>query len=182
MSENDNLYTDSSDATNGQNGTADHSSTDSAESTQTRVSDLESQLKEKEARYLYLYADFENSKKRMQKERSELVKFGWESVARDLLQVVDNLERAVTHAPANTDKTLMDGLKMVVSQFKSTLQKQGVETISALQTAFNPDLHEAISQEPSEHPEGTVVKEHMPGYTLHGRLLRPSRVTVSGGK
>lgn len=146
-----------------------------------RIQDLESQVKEKENKYLYLYAEFENFKKRAVKERSDLIKFGWESVARELLQTLDNLERGLAHAPASTDKTLIEGLNMVLNQFKSTLQKQGVQHIDSLKKNFDPNLHEAIGQEDSELPSGMVIKEHTRGYTLHGRLLRPARVVVSGG-
>jgi molecular chaperone GrpE len=143
---------------------------------------LQAQVKEKENKYLYLYAEFENYKKRAIKERSDLIKFGWEKVARDLLQTVDNLERALAHTPVGTDKNLVDGLQMVLTQFKSTLQKQGVETIKSLHQPFNPEFHEAIGQEASaEYPSGAIVREEMPGYTLHGRLLRPARVVISTG-
>lgn len=151
------------------------------EAAQKRISELEAQVKDKEGRYVYLYAEFENYKKRMIKERSDLIKFGWESVARDLLEVIDNLERALAHMPATTDKTLSEGLKMVFRQFRATLEKQGVQAVATLKHAFNPELHEAVSTEDSEHPAGTVVQEHTAGYTLHGRLLRPARVVVSSG-
>ncbi len=145
------------------------------------IENLETQVKEKESRYLYLYAEFENFKKRAVKERSDLIKFGWESVARDLLGTVDNLELALQHAPAQTDKALMDGLKMVLSQFQEALQKQGVRMIESLHKPFDPHLHEAVGQENSTHPQGHIIHEHSRGYTLHGRLLRPTRVIVSGG-
>jgi molecular chaperone GrpE len=147
-----------------------------------RIQELEAQVKEKENKYLYLYADFENFKKRSIKERSELIKFGWESVARELLQTLDNLERAIAHIPPATEKVLVEGLNMVLNQMKSSLQKSGVQHIDSLQKDFDPNLHEAVGQEPSEHPSGVIVKEHTRGYTLHGRLLRPARVIVSGGQ
>jgi molecular chaperone GrpE len=146
-----------------------------------KISELEAQLKEERNKYLYLYAEFDNFKKRAIKERSDLVKYGWEPVARELLSTVDNLERAVEHAPEGTDKNFMDGLRMVLSHFKSTLQKQGVQEVNSVKQAFDPHLHEAVSQETSELPEGTVTQEHGKGYTLHGRLLRPARVVVSSG-
>src|SRR3954469_1881650 len=89
---------------------------------------LQSQLREKESKYLYLYAEFENYKKRAIKERSDAMKFGWEGVARDLLQVADNLERGLAHAPATTDKNLLEGLNMTLNQFRTAMQKQGVQT------------------------------------------------------
>jgi len=151
-------------------------------STEQVIADLQAQVKEKENKYIYLYAEFENFKKRTQRERSDLMKFGWEPVARDLLQSVDNLERAVEHMPPNTDKNLAEGVKMVLNEFKSTLQRNGVLPVSAMNQSFDPNVHEAIGQEPAEAPAGTVIKEHTQGYCLHGRLLRPARVVVSAGK
>jgi molecular chaperone GrpE len=151
---------------------------------ESKIQELEAQLKEKEQKYVYLYADFENYKKRVIKERSDLLKFGWEASARQLLEVIDNLERALAHMPKSNEpanKTLEDGLKMVLNQFKAVLEKQGVQHIAAEGKPFDPNLHEAIGQEKSEHPEGHIVRDEMKGYTIHGRLLRPSRVIVSGG-
>ncbi len=147
-----------------------------------QIADLQAQVKEKENKYLYLYADFENFKKRASKERLDAAKYGWEPLARDLLSTMDNLERALEHMPPGTDRTLAEGLSMILQQFKQALQKQGVQSIESLKKEFDPNLHEAVSQEPSELPAGTVVREHTRGYTFHGRLLRPARVAVSAGK
>jgi molecular chaperone GrpE len=147
-----------------------------------KIQDLEAQLKEKDNKYVYLYADFENFKKRAIKERSDVMKFGWESLARELVQVIDNLERALAHMPANTDKTLGDGLHMVMQQLRTAMQKQGVQRVDSVNQSFDPNLHEAVSEEPSEKPPGTIVREELKGYTLHGRLLRPSQVVVSAAK
>ena len=146
-----------------------------------RIKELEDLVHEKENKYLYLYAEFENAKKRAVRERSVLIKFGWENVARELLLVFDNFERALQHIPAQTDKNLTDGLKMISSQFKSALQKQGVQQVELLGKLFSPELAEAIAQIPSDQPAGTVIKEELPGFTLHGRLLRPANVVVSSG-
>jgi molecular chaperone GrpE len=157
-------------------------SQDTLEGLKKRIQELESQVKEKENRYLYLYAEFENFKKRAIKERSDLIKFGWEPTARELLQVLDNLELALSHVPPQTDKTLTEGLNMVLNQFKSSLQKQGVQSIESLEKDFDPNFHEAVGQEESNLPSGKIVKEHTRGYMLHGRLLRPARVIISGGQ
>jgi molecular chaperone GrpE len=150
---------------------------------QARIQELEAQVKEKENKYLYLYADFENFKKRSIKERSDSIKFGWEPVARDLLECLDNLERALEHLPPKTDANLAEGLKVVTQHFRATLQKQGVQPVVAQGAPFDLNLHEAVGQEPSDRvPSGHVLKEQSRGYTLHGRLLRPARVIVSGGK
>jgi molecular chaperone GrpE len=162
---------------------APESATESSELAQARqkVAELEAAVKEKESKYLYLYAEFENFKKRAAKERQDLVKFGCENLAYELLEVVDNLERAISHLPANTDKNVAGGLQMILNQFRSALQKQGVQEIGGLDAPFDPNVHEAVAHEPSEKPEGTITAEHHRGYTLHGRLLRPARVTVSAG-
>lgn len=157
-----------------------HDATDTVDADQLHL--LQEQVKEKENKYLYLYAEFDNFKKRAAKERADLLKFGWEPVASDLLEVVDNLERALQHVPHGTDKNLMMGLEMVLNQFRGIMQKQGVQMIEASDKAFDPNLHEAVSEEDSQLPAGMVVKEHSRGYTLHGRLLRPARVVVSSGK
>jgi molecular chaperone GrpE len=146
-----------------------------------KVLDLEVQLKEKDAKYLYLYAEFENYKKRAVKERSDAMKFGWENVARDLVEVIDNLERGLAHMPAGTDKNLAAGLNMTLTQFRTALQKQGVALIDSVGKVFDPEFHEATGQEPSDLPEGTISRELLKGYTLHGRLLRPANVIISTG-
>lgn len=143
---------------------------------------LREQLAEEKNKYLYLFAEFENYKKRMIKERADALKFGWEPVAREMLQVVDNLGRALAHMDPATDKNLADGLKMVLSQFEKSLEKSGVVAIQAVGQAFDPNLHEAMGQEPSELPSGTVTREIQRGFTLHGRLLRPAQVMVSAQK
>jgi molecular chaperone GrpE len=156
--------------------------TSAADTGAPRIADLEAQVKEKEAKYLYLYAEFENFKKRAVKERSETAKFGWEPVARELIGVLDNLDRALEHMPASTDANFAAGIRMVAGQFRATLMKQGVEEIKALDQAFDPNLHEAVGQEPSATlPQGHITREQQKGYTLHGRLLRPARVLVSMG-
>lgn len=146
------------------------------------IQDLENQVKEKENKYLYLYAEFENFKRRSQKEAADLMKFGWEPVARDLLGVLDNLDRAIQHADPSANSSLLEGLKMVQQQFQSVLEKRGVQVIRTVGTPFDPDLHEAIGQEPSDLAPGNITQEHVRGYTLHGRLLRAAKVILSMGK
>lgn len=144
--------------------------------------ELEKKLKEAEQKYVYLYAEFENYKKRAIKERQDTIKFGWESVASGLLEVLDNFNRALTFAKPDGDPSLVSGLKMVAQQFQSTLEKQGVAEVPTLNQVFNPELHESVGQIPSEKAAGMIVEEAQKGYTLHGRLLRPSRVLISTGQ
>lgn len=142
-------------------------------------------VKAAENKYLYLYADFENFRKRTQKERLDLIQYGWESVARELLGVLDNLDRAVQHGTSQKlegqAKGLLDGVQMVARQFQTVIEGAGVRKIESLNKTFDPMFHEAVSQEASDKPAGTIVAEHVPGYMLHQRLLRPSRVVVSLG-
>lgn len=143
---------------------------------------LKEQLAEAQKKYLYLYAEFENFKKRAVKERAELLKFGHEGLARELLLVADNLDRALEHT-SNVD-ALVSGIKMVNQQLRDGLAKYGVAPIAAVGQKFDPEKHEAVGQEKIEHhnkhqEEGSVLREHQKGYTLHGRLLRPARVVVA---
>lgn len=138
-------------------------------------------LAEAQQKYVYLYAEFENYKKRAFKERQDTVKYALEGAAGDLLQVLDNLERALQHAKPDGDPSLVEGLKMVMHQFKSTLQKQNVVEIPTEHQMFNPEFHEAVGQLPSDKPQGTIVQTVQKGYTLHGRLVRPARVMISTG-
>lgn len=142
----------------------------------------ESRAKEAEAKYLYLYAEFENFKKRTFKERSELLKFGWEGALRELIQVSDNFERALAHTPSSTDSTWLEGIKMVQTQLNTTIGKQGVQPIAAVGAPFDANLHEAVGQTPDDSPAGTILHEAQKGYTLNGRLLRAARVILSLGK
>ncbi len=152
------------------------------ETEQSAGEQLQALLKEKESKYMYLYAEFENFKKRAFRERDDARKFGWEPVALELLEVIDNLTRALAHMPHNIDKNLAQGIQLVLGQFRGALTKNGVQEMDAAAgKAFDPNFHEAVGQEPSKDPAGTIIKEAQKGYLLHGRLLRPARVIVSTG-
>jgi molecular chaperone GrpE len=139
-------------------------------------------VKEAENKYLYLYAEFENFKKRVEKERTDLRRFGWTPIARDLLDVMDNLTRAVEHIDKSVDSSVSEGLKMVAQEFEKNLSKHGVKKIETEGKEFDPNLHEAVGNVPSpDHAEGAIMHEERAGYLLHDRLLRPSRVLVSAG-
>lgn len=141
---------------------------------------IQNELKDAKSKYLYLYAEFENYKKRAIKERSEYIKFGHESFMRELLSVKDGLERALQFAG---DSPIVTGLKLINDEFEKTLERFGTKAHSALGQKFDPTLHEAIGQEPQVNQEkiGFVVREEQKGYSLHGRLIRPSRVVVGIG-
>jgi molecular chaperone GrpE len=101
-------------------------------------------------------------------------------LALDVLNALDNFDRAIDAARAAGATGIVDGLDMVEKQFVAALGKHGVEPITSLGQPFDPNLHEAIMQQPSsDHPENTVVAELVRGYKLHDRVLRPSKVAVS---
>lgn len=149
-------------------------------SAEDKIAALELVTKESQNKYLYLYAEFENYKKRSIKEIADVRKFGWEPLARELVDVVDNLERSLSFAKADQG-SLGEGIKMVLSQLIHTLSKFGVVAIDVLGKPFDANLHEAIETVASSEPSGNVIKVHTTGYTIHGRLLRPARVAISKG-
>lgn len=145
-------------------------------------------LKEKAAkaddyydRLLRTAADLENYKKRAERERADLLKYGQEEIMGELIVVIDNFERALASAgDAPAAKGLADGVALIRKQFLGILARFGLLPIEAVGKAFNPEFHEAVAQvETDAHPEGTIVGERLKGYTLNGRLLRPSVVTVA---
>jgi molecular chaperone GrpE len=126
-------------------------------------------------------AELENFKRRMQREQAESVRFANEPLLRDLLPVIDNLERAVIHAQGGGNgQPLVEGVTLVVRSFLDTLEKYGVTRVGAKGEPFDPTRHEAMAQvENADVTPNTVVDEYCPAYLLHGRLLRPALVTVA---
>ena len=134
-------------------------------------------------KWLRLRAEFENFKKRMQKEKADLLKFENEGLLRALLPVLDNLNRAIEHGKkANENSPLLDGVEMVQKEFLTTLERFGVKPVQAVGEVFDPEKHEAISQEENEVESNRVISAVQNGYFYHDRLLRPARVIVSKGK
>lgn len=148
------------------------------ELSQAKGRELLEKLKEEHEKLLRTAADLENYKKRAAKEREEMQRFGNEKLLKDILPVVDNLDRAL--AAASADDALTEGVKLVRASFESALAKHAVKGFSALGARFDPALHEALLQVPTaESPPGTVVLEHARGFTLSERLLRPALVGVA---
>jgi len=152
-----------------------------------REETLEAQLetKGKEAqdhydRFLRLSAEFENFKKRMEKEKNDAYKFGTENLIKEFLPVLDNLERAIDHGEAKDPQGLLEGVDLTLKGFLTALEKIGVSPVDASGKEFDPNLHEAVMvQEDAHHPAGAVLAQLQKGYTLHSRLLRPAMVVVS---
>ena len=135
-------------------------------------------LKEK---LLYQQADFENFKKLKAKEKQEVLRFGNETLIKELLPVIDNLERAIEHAGKTEEaKAIAEGVALTLNGFLKVLEKFDVSRLDAKGEKFDPNLHEAVYQEESADVEpGTVIAEFQKGYMMDGRLLRPSMVSVA---
>jgi molecular chaperone GrpE len=127
----------------------------------------------------YLQADFENYRKRMDREISELEEFSTLGLIRKLIPVLDDLELAVATATKAEDKGMMEGVKMVQKNLNSALEAEGLKKINALGNPFDPSIHEAVDKvQGKEAGEDKVVEELRTGYTFKGRVLRPSAVKV----
>lgn len=125
-------------------------------------------------------ADFENYKKRVERERAEWIKFANEGLILDLLASVDNFERALKAANENKNyESLRKGTEMIYREMMGVLRKNGLEEIKALGENFDPYKHEAVAQTTRKDCEdGTIVEEYQKGYILHSKVIRPSKVKV----
>jgi len=134
-------------------------------------------------RLLRTTADFDNYKKRANREKQDAIRFANESLLEKLVPVLDSFDMALAAAqnnPPDSAKSLITGINMVHQQLKSAVADAGLEEIDALGKPFDPNFHEAVSQqETAEVPEGQVVQQLRRGYKLRERLLRPASVIVS---
>ncbi|NOY63831.1 MAG: nucleotide exchange factor GrpE [Nitrospirae bacterium] len=146
-----------------------------------RLKALEEELQETKDKYLRLYAEFDNYRKRVQKDREELLKYGSEPLIMELLTIVDNLEMALSHAQNEPGvDSLVKGIELTLKEFHKILKKYGVEEIEALGKPFDPQIHHAMSQVVrTDVDEMTVVEEYRKGYKLNDKVIRPSLVAVS---
>ncbi|MGD9817546.1 MAG: nucleotide exchange factor GrpE [Desulfomonilaceae bacterium] len=165
----------------GTKDTADSKSLD-AESTGKCV-DLDEALQlaeDNHDKWMRAVADLENYKKRSINERSKLLKYKNEDLLRDLLVVVDNLDRAVSAPVDHGSSALLEGVKMTATMFRDVLGRYGVSPIESVGQTFNPEFHEAIAtfNDPKKEPN-TVLEELEKGYMYQDRLLRPAKVVVS---
>lgn len=161
---------------------------DSTTSLESEITNLRQQLEAKELeaktsydRFVRQAAELENFKKRTTRDRDEAIRFANEVLIKDLLPVVDNLERAVAHAPGGGNgEPLVEGVEMVLRGFLDALAKHGVSPVDSVGKSFDPSRHEAMAQVESETDEpNTIVAEHQKGYLFHERLLRPALVSVA---
>jgi len=128
-----------------------------------------------------LQADFENYRKRAQRDQDALVARAGERIVKELLPVLDDLERALEAAEQHEEAKLEDGVKLVHRQLEHLLAKEGVAPVET-DGMFDPHVHEALLTQPSESEEGSVIEVLQKGYSLGDRVLRPARVVVAGPK
>lgn len=148
---------------------------------------LEEKLAEKTAQYEDIFtqfqrlqADFSNYKKRVEKEKSEIYLYANEKIALDLLNIIDNLERAIqSQSDTDQDNCLLEGINLVYKQLVDTLVKHGVEEIETLGKSFDVNLHYAVMQEETDGEANTVIDVLQKGYKMKDRVLRPAMVKVS---
>ncbi|MFO7557590.1 MAG: nucleotide exchange factor GrpE [Desulfobacterales bacterium] len=136
-------------------------------------------------RFVRLSAEFENYKKRASREMSEFRKYANEMIIRELLPVVDNLERAIESSgdDENSNSCVVEGVGMTLKEILKVFDQFEVKQIESLGQPFDPGFHEAVMREESdEYPENTVIKEFQKGYLMHDRLIRPAMVVVSSAK
>jgi molecular chaperone GrpE len=147
-----------------------------------KLQNAEEDLKNTYDRLLRVSAEFENFKKRTNREMEDFRKYANEALVSALLPAVDNLERAVESSKEGVSdpRCLLEGVCLTLSELIKILEKFHVKAIDAIGEPFDPSFHQAILQQPSdEHPENTVLQEMQKGYMIHNRLLRPSMVVVS---
>ncbi|MBN2107603.1 MAG: nucleotide exchange factor GrpE, partial [Deltaproteobacteria bacterium] len=129
-------------------------------------------------------AEFDNYRKRVSREKDDLLKYGAEKMALDMLPVADNFERALEQAKSATDPAaVVEGIEMIYKQFLAALEKYKIRHFDCLGEPFNPEKHEAMAkQDHPDYDEDTIMAELQRGYYLEDRLLRPARVIVSRGQ
>jgi molecular chaperone GrpE len=148
----------------------------------SREEQLMAQIDMYRDRELRAHAELENYRKRSARDVEQQIKFANVAIVRDLLEVVDNLDRAIETAEAKKESTaLLEGVRLVHQQFLSVLAKFNCKPIEAVGKPFDPNLHQAIANFPNEAEAGTIIQQASVGYMMHDRVVRPSHVIVSAG-
>jgi molecular chaperone GrpE len=167
-------------------GIPDNASTSEAEQQQLaelrdKLDAKEKEVKEHYERYLRQVAEVDNFKKRIHREKEDAIRYANENLIKDILPVIDNLERAVAHAQGGGNgKPLVEGVELVLRGLLDVFSKHGVVQVPAVGEVFDPVKHEAMAQvESRQYEPNTVIDEHHKGYLLRERLLRPALVTVA---
>jgi molecular chaperone GrpE len=146
------------------------------------VAKFEALVKELNEKYLRLYAEFDNFRRRTQKEKADLIKYGGEEIILSILPIVDDMERALSHHKDGHDhKPLKEGLDLILQKTKNILTSKGVQPMEPKGEAFDPELHDAITNIPatSEDMKGKVAEVVEKGYMLNGKVIRHAKVVVA---
>ncbi|RZB34082.1 MAG: molecular chaperone GrpE [Desulfobacteraceae bacterium Eth-SRB2] len=147
-----------------------------------RLESMEQESKDSHDRFLRVSAEFENYKKRAAREMNDFRKFANESFAKEMLSVVDNLDRAIESSSDDnhSNSSVVEGVNMTLKEILKIFGQFGVKPFESLGKTFDPAVHQAVMQEESDdHPEKTILTELEKGYMIHDRLLRPAMVVVS---
>jgi molecular chaperone GrpE len=158
-----------------------HGAAAGAETPLSDVETLKRQLDEKQDRLLRALAEADNVRRRAQRDREEYLKYANEALLRDLIPLLDNLDRALEAARTRGDAaSVVEGVELVQREFRRVLERHGVTRYTALGEPFDPTHHEAVARVTTKDAApNTVVSEQLPGYLLHGRVLRPALVAVA---
>ncbi len=152
---------------------------------QAELETVKLEAKENYDRFLRVTAEFENYKKRSAREMDDFRKYANQSLIKEMLAVVDNLERALNSSNGNSsiDKCMADGVNLTLKEILKVFEKFNVKAIESVGQLFDPNFHQAMMQEETDkYPEKTVITELQKGYMIHDRLLRPSMVVVAASK
>lgn len=159
-----------------------------------KLKETENQVQEEKDRYVRLLAEFENFRKRMEKEQKESIKFGTDKLLKELFPIIDHLEMTIHHTSKSTnggkneadeemtarERAIVEGVELILKQFEQALEKFGLRKVTGEGTPFNPHIQEAIGQVTTEkYKPGIVVEVNRSGYMLHDRVVRPALVTVA---
>ena len=144
---------------------------------------LKQELAEANERYLRTLADFDNTRKRLLREREAFSRFASEAIVRELLPILDSLDQAIAGS-SDSDTNLVSGLKLIREQILALMKRHGVERIATVGETFDPHLHEAVAQVEVENgrADRSIVEELHVGYTMHGKVIRPAMVKVTIAK
>jgi len=149
--------------------------------TEKRIAELEEQVAQQNDKFLRLYSEFDNFRKRTAREKVELLNTAGEDIIKNLLPIIDNFERAIKTNETSTDiKAVNEGINLIAQMMKSSLHQRGLVAVKSIGEPFNTDLHEAITEIPAPTPDlkGKVLDEVEKGYTLNGKVIRFAKVVV----
>ena len=147
---------------------------------EAKLQDVRKKADENYDKYLRAAAELDNYRKRAAREKADAIKYGNENLLRDILPLLDGMDRALDHADNSCDfEAFKNGLQMLREQLFGCIKKYGVEAIDSLKRDFDPNLHEAMMRvDNDQYEDNKIVEEFEKGYTLNGRLLRPAKVSV----